>query len=113
MTTPDLFPVPETLSPFLAWKRELKVFTHQYREASADESAECFPPWAAWYGVEDPTDFMMNDEGPDFDYQANAYGYGHTEQEACTDLCLKHNIPHWLYRPRNATRTAIQTTDAH
>lgn len=66
---PDLLTVPESLSPFAAWKRAHKVWTLH----NPDDTES---PWMA--------------SGP-------FIGYGKTEQEACADMARLSNLPHWIH----------------
>ena len=89
----ELFEVPKTLSPRLAWMRENGVKTWRCAIAS--------PQWMAWLPSNDHKGIPHNPE---------ACGYGDTEEQAVEDLALlcgdhwNKESPWWADpKPKEAT----------
>lgn len=83
----ELFDIPETLSPKLAWMRDNNCIT--MRDMSG---------WVADF--RDPKfnsvsshDYFMERLG--YEGDPSSVGYGNTEDEAILDLCIKTKTPHW------------------
>lgn len=86
----ELFPVPESLSPKLAWLKKHGLMTHfDVDLINLPESLEtedtCYP-WICSKRDSDP-----------FAYRAGAsiIGVGVTEEEAIIDYCQKNDLKHW------------------
>ena len=79
----ELFEVPESLSPYAAFKRKHKIETHR---------SECVPegeePWNAWFGCADPGEFIEK-------YGGEGYGTAETEIDAVFKLAKMHNLEGW------------------
>lgn len=86
MTT-ELFPIPESLSPKLAWLRANGLMTHyDARLTDCPESPEtgaiCYP-WICSKRENDP-----------FIYDG-LIGVGPNEEDAIWDYCRKNDLPHY------------------
>jgi hypothetical protein len=81
----DLFPIPETLSPRLAWMRENRVRTH-FNQSFADAKDPELLPWCAWLPSNDDNTIPKD---PDL------CGYGATEIDALLDLVAVTGVKGW------------------
>jgi hypothetical protein len=81
----DLFPIPETLSPRLAWMRENRVRTH-FNQSFADAKDKEAQPWCAWLPSNDDNTIPKD---PDL------CGYGATEIDALLDLVAVTRVKGW------------------
>jgi hypothetical protein len=85
----DLFPIPETLSPRLAWMRENRVRTHYQIKFEGMNDGQPDPnmlPWCAWLPSNDDNTIPKD---PDL------CGYGATEIDALMDLVAVTGVKGW------------------
>jgi len=72
----ELFDIPETLSPRLAWLKKHGIFTNSEFFDDSDEEYR----WGAW--LEGCQDYLRT-------------GHGDTEDDALVDLAKKQNLKLW------------------
>ena len=75
-----LFEIPESLHPFLAWKRKHGITTHEDEPYKIDGMKE-YPRWCA-----SPPHELWPEASP------GDCGYGYSEEEACYEVCVKHHL---------------------
>ena len=87
--TPDLFPVPEVLSPRLLWMKKHSVRVHH-----APNIGEGGYPWCVW---------LWDNDGPEgkegIPERPDLCGYGKTEDDALVHLALIHHLRLWNEEP--------------
>jgi hypothetical protein len=73
-----LFDIPESLSPFLKWKK-----AHDLRTWETPTESD---PWTC----------CSRQHVDDGEIDDDTATIGATEQEACENFCLMFGVPHWL-----------------
>ena len=90
---PELFPIPESLSPKLAWLKKHGLVTHYFEVlqegAESPETGEELYPWTC----------MDRRPNPNHSIKEGIVGVGETEEEACMDYARKNDILHWTLEP--------------
>lgn len=79
----QLFDVPETLSPRLAWMKKHGVMTYKSPDFEPEED-----PWCAWLPENNMEELGLPED-------LEQCGLGQTEDEAITALAVLHNIRLW------------------
>lgn len=91
----ELFDIPESLSPKLAWLRKHALRTDydpRFDTSPLQESPETGADIYPW---------MCGEQAQHSDRP----GFGMTEEDACIDYCRKNDITHWTLTP-NPRRNA-------